>query len=44
VIGWPGSRVEPQRKPGENAISAPFTAISASITSWSQLPLKLPRR
>ena len=37
-------KVVPQRKPGENAISAPFTAISASITSWSQLPLKLPRR
>ena len=40
----PGSRLVPQRKPGEKAISAPCTSISASQISWSQLPLKLPRR
>ena len=44
VIASPGSRLVPQRKPGEKAICAPCTSISASQISWSQLPLKLPRR
>jgi hypothetical protein len=43
-MAWPGSSELPQRKPGEKAISAPCTSISASQISWSQLPLKLPRR
>ena len=34
----------PSGSPGENAISAPLTAISASRISWSKVPLKLPRR
>ena len=44
VITSPGSRVVPQRNPGENAISAPLTDISASRITWSTVPLKLPRR
>ncbi len=44
VIAWPGSSVVPQRKPGENAICAFFSASSASRISWSDVPLKLPRR
>ncbi len=44
VIAWPGRSVVPQRKPGEKAIGASFTAISASRISWSTVPLKLPRR
>ncbi len=31
-------------KPGEKAASAPFTSMRASRMSWSQVPLKLPRR
>jgi hypothetical protein len=30
VIAWPGNSDVPQPNPGENAISAPFSAISAS--------------
>ena len=44
VTACPGSSVEPQRNPGEKAISVPFTFISASRITWSTLPLKLPRR
>jgi hypothetical protein len=44
VIVSPGGTVVPQRNPGENAISAPFTASIASTMSWSKLPLKFPRR
>ena len=44
VMGWPGSSEVPHRKPGEKAISAPCTSSSASSSSWSPEPLKLPRR
>ncbi len=44
VMVSPGSSEVPQRKPGEKAISASFSAISASTMSWSHEPLKLPRR
>ena len=44
VMGWPGSKVLPQRNPGENAVSAPLAVISASRMSCSMDPLKLPRR
>jgi hypothetical protein len=43
-MGWPGSSVVPQRKPGENAIGTSFYAISASRINWSKVPLKFPRR
>jgi hypothetical protein len=44
LFDGPGSKLVPQRKPGEKAISAPCTSISASTNTWSPLPLKLPRR
>ena len=43
-IACPGSNAVPQRNPGENAIGASFSAISASRINWSAVPLKLPRR
>ena len=43
-IACPGSSDVPQRNPGENAIGAFFSAISASRINWSDVPLKLPRR
>ena len=42
--GLAGQQRVPQRKPGEKAISASFTFISASRMTWSKVPLKLPRR
>ena len=44
VIVCPGSSVPPQRKPGDSAICAPFTVMSASSSTSSHGPLKLPRR
>ncbi|MOA30866.1 hypothetical protein D3C78_1519870 [compost metagenome] len=44
VMSWPASSDVPQRKPGENAIGASCTAIMASSSNWSPVPLKLPRR
>ena len=43
-IAAPGSTLVPQRKPGENAISASFSCMSASRNTWSSVPVKLPRR
>ncbi|MCY1373933.1 hypothetical protein D9M69_612350 [compost metagenome] len=44
VIAWPGSSEVPQRKPGEKAMGASWTSMSASSSNWSPVPLKLPRR
>ncbi len=39
-----GRLVHPDFLGGEKPISAPLTSISASSSSWSQVPLKVPRR
>ncbi len=41
VIVSPGNSVVPQRKPGEKAISAPCTSISASQINWSQRAVEI---